>query len=142
MKWLFFLVPFMALGQLPGSGEISIGDLRTEAGAGSVPYSLQGDGTSDFSVTPNPTSLSEFYGLSAGGTCEQILTIKYDGTSSVCANHTAANVWADSFTLGGATVLWSNSGCTTYAPTGWYSHNGIKRYWNSSTQVLGSASLC
>lgn len=61
--FVIFLFPLIAAGQPPASGTIRISQLRSGAGKSGA-YRLQADGTVDYAVTPNPTSLSEFYGKS------------------------------------------------------------------------------
>ena len=90
------------------------------------------------SHTPTPTVTP-----SASKVCEPI-ALEWDPTSveSVCTTPTIVNIYMNSLLFTSATALYSNNTCTIVADSGYYKLNDDIRYWNSSTQVLGTIESC
>lgn len=133
--FVIFMIPVLGVAQLQSSGPISIGDLRTEAGQFGA-YRLQADGTANFAVTPNPTALSEFYGLSAtGGSCVRITNVRFSTTSgtAACSASLSLGTYGADATFANNSSIFSNNTCTNTAPAGYYSDGTIWKYWNGSS---------
>jgi hypothetical protein len=54
----------------------------------------------------------------------------------------AINRYYDGNNFCQATGIFTSDVLNTYAPTGWYAFDGYVRYWDSTTGVLGTCSVC
>jgi len=90
--------------------------------------------------TAPATSLLEFrnYGKTGVG-----INLGYSISSGAAACIASTTLrYTDTGDLNTSNAVWTDSGGTSNAATGWYSNGSIHRFWNSTTEVLGSASSC
>jgi|TARA_R110000787_G_scaffold4016_5_gene15672 hypothetical protein len=52
------------------------------------------------------------------------------------------NRYFDGNTFCQATGIFTDDKLSVFAPTGYYAFDGYVRYWDDSTQILGSCSVC
>lgn len=120
--FVIFLLPALCLGQLQGSGAISIGNLRTERGTSGA-YALSTART-DFGLPAGEVSLSDFYGLSYPPS-----SISVAPTSKVPLP--AGETWSVTVTATGAWTLAENQT--------WLSTNVTSGTGNGSVNVTATA---
>jgi hypothetical protein len=134
---------------LQSSGQISIGDIRTEIGSSSG--SLRTLSAAASKSTPD--AISEFYGYSHSST--NSATLYYDSNgcgldgSDACIFGTGTTIyWSGSGDpISNQYDIYSNSSLTTKAPSGCYasfvgSSVGIYEYWDNLLGWGGNGSIC
>ena len=100
------------------------------------------DGTYWTNDPNDPESLAEFRGYNhTVSTTAVSLGYNVSSFSSACSAGTTT-YYMDTGSFSTANAIFTDSGATTLATTGWYSNGTIARFWTSATQTLGSSTSC
>lgn len=134
-----------------GTGNIALSDVTTEIGLSST-ASLQDcvdnylksgmNGTYWVSDPNDPDNLKEFRGYNHTITVTGV-SLRYNVSSSSSACSAGATTYyVNNGSFSAATAIFTDSGATTLAPTGYYSDGSNHRFWTQATQTLGTAASC
>jgi hypothetical protein len=139
---------------LPSSGQISLGDIRTELGSILNIFSLQqaeagiyGAINQNSTNKPNgiaPNAVSEWYGYNhTASSSLTAVTLFYATVQSfACAGTPNTTYYVDASPWTSAGFIYTDSAGTTPAANGWYQRESFARPVTGGNGQLGSGTIC
>lgn len=139
---------------LPSSGQISLGDIRTELGSFATNFSLQGAANGNYgTINQNstdkpdgsaPHAVSEWQGYNhtASASLTAVTLFYAANVSFACGGSPNTTYYVDNSVWTSAGYIYTDAAGTNPAPIGWYQRQGFARPVTGGNGSLGTGQFC